>query len=110
FSGPTECGPRQRLLELTRELLGPDADRANVAVNAHVLRLDERRYRLSLELRGAVSGERTLFGINCDEALRAGAVVVALAINPHARVTPSEASSETPIPQPPIADAEQPAS
>lgn len=93
FSGPSECGPRERLQELARELLGFDADRASVAVTAQVSALSERRYQLSLELRGAVSGERTLFGVNCDEALRAGAVVVALAINPHALVTAPSAGS-----------------
>lgn len=88
FSGPSECGANDRLLEFSRDLLRSDADHADVTVTAKVSAVSERRYKLRLELRGAVTGDRTLSGANCDEALRAGAVVIALAINPNALATP----------------------
>jgi hypothetical protein len=113
FSGPSECGANDRLLELSRELLGPDADHADVAVTAKVTAkvpsMGERRYKLRLELRGAVTGDRTLSGAHCDEALRAGAVVIALAINPNALATsPTAAGSGVTEPAPPAEVAPKP--
>lgn len=100
FSGPRDCGDPGRLLELSRELLGADADHAGVDVTASVSQVTERRFRLQLRLSGAVQGQRTISGTNCDEALRAGAVVVALAINPNALSAP-EPSRDSPEPVPP---------
>ncbi len=91
FTGPAECGSSERLLEYSRELLGSDASHADVEVTAKVTAPHERRYTLRLELRGAVTGDRTISGTNCDEALRAGAVVIALAINPNALTPPPAA-------------------
>lgn len=98
FSGPRECGAPERLLELTRELLGADADRAGVEVTAVVSAATERRYTLRLALRGAVQGRRTIAGANCDEALRAGAVVIALSINPNALSAPEEPEPAESVP------------
>lgn len=95
FSGPSECGARDRLLEFSRELLGSDADHAGVSVMAKVTAASERRYKLRLELRGAVTGDRTISGDNCEEALRAGAVVIALAVNPNALAT--QPTAERPV-------------
>lgn len=105
FSGPRECGAPDRLLELTRELLGTDADRAGVDVMAVVSAATERRYTLRLTLHGAVQGRRTIAGANCDEALRAGAVVIALSINPNALSAPegpAPAESVPPEATPPV--------
>lgn len=93
FSAPSECGANDRLLELSRGLLGADAEHADVIVTAKVTAGGERRYKLRLELRGAVTGDRTISGANCDEAVRAGAVVIALAINPDALATPATETS-----------------
>lgn len=102
FTGPRECGAPDRLLELTRGLLGVDADHAGVEVTAVVSVANERRYTLRLALQGAVQGRRTIAGANCDEALRAGAVVIALSINPNALSTPEG-------PEPPPSAAPKPA-
>jgi len=90
FSGPVECGAEDQLLQLTRGLLRNHVNHAEVRVNAAVSRRPDARYRLHLELSGSVSGERHLVADNCDAALRAAAVVIALAVNPEVFAEVSE--------------------
>lgn len=82
FAGPREC-PEEGLLEFTRGLL-KEHRHAEVHVDAEVSRRSTNVYDLSLRLHGSVEGERRLAAGSCVEALRAGAVVIALAVNPQA--------------------------
>lgn len=82
FAGPPEC-PEHDLATFTRGLLEQHTH-AEVHVDAEVSRRSTDVYELNLRLRGSVEGERRLVAPSCGEALRAGAVVIALAVNPEA--------------------------
>jgi hypothetical protein len=95
FSGPAECGADDQLLQLTRGLLKSHANHGEIRVDAAVSRRSNGQYGLHLELRGSVEGIRYLVAANCDEALRAASVVIALAVNPEVFAAVSE---DTPPP------------
>ncbi len=84
FEGPAACGPRDALLRRTLQLLEHSDSTPAIAVDARVSHHSSGEYTLWLRLTGAVEGERQLRTSTCDEALKAGAVVIALAIDPEA--------------------------
>jgi len=100
FSGPVSCGPPERLLEKTQALLANSPSTPPVVVEATVSQTARQRFSLHLRLSGAVTGERELSASNCDEALQAGAVVIAWAIDPDAVSRTQHDVSAAPSPEP----------
>lgn len=97
WTGPPECGSPDLLEQETRKLLGARAQEAKVVVDAQALRLESGIFRVELVLSGQASGARSLESRDCNEAIQAASVVLALAINPNAlspEPRPTSPSSE----------------
>ena len=108
FAAPASC-PQQPAFEAeVHRLLGDDvAAGAGVAVNAQLTLSADGQYVLTLRVR-VESGDssRTLAGANCEALMMAGALVVALAIDPEgvaarAALPPPDAPVDPPNPPDP---------
>lgn len=110
WSSPPACDQAEQLEAEVRHLLGPATEHADVTVQATLVQLPGGRFRLDLELTGQAVGTRSLEAEQCLEAVRAGAVVLALAINPEAlENAPNEPAEPLPVePSPPPDDVKEP--
>lgn len=97
WKGPVECGSADSLELETRKLLGTTAQSTDVIIDAQAQRLESGTFRIELILSGTVSGVRSLESRDCQEAIQASAVVLALAINPSV-LTPSSEPESSPQP------------
>lgn len=82
WSSRGACSGLDELEREARRLLGESVDGAGVRVEVSLVRLPDGRFRIDLVLEGRASGARSLEADRCEDALRAGAVVLALAVNP----------------------------
>lgn len=115
WSAPQGCPQAADALARVQALLGSEVAsvlRHALEVRALVTLLDSGRYQLELEMReGADAGARTIDAATCQEAAQAGALVIALTIDPQLfqrQDSEQRAASEPPTQPAPGASATPP--
>jgi hypothetical protein len=102
WQGPEACsGASETVAEIRRMLQNerPSASLTRITVSVDAQPIEESKWAIRVTtVSGELSGERQLRADSCDEARRAVALLVALMIDPDARVTNPEPSISQPGP------------